>query len=271
MAASTSAAPERPPQPMIGSADGADVADALEGDRQHALAGHAAHAVGQDRLPVRQRVAGADGVDGAEAVGAAFFGSAGDSADVRRIGCQLRDHRDIHGAFHRSDDFTYQFRILAHGHAVARGMGAGQVQLQAIGYGRQQFRHAHEFLDAAAEDRCEQEAILRHLECLEARERRLGTGIGQAHGIDETARRVLRIHRLAIAGARCKADALGGDDAELRHLVEEVLDDRRGGGDDARGNRERAREGLAEKRCAQGGVQEADGSARRLYGPPLTL
>jgi hypothetical protein len=55
MAASTSAAPERPPQPMIGSAaDGADLADALEGDRQHALAGHAAHAVGQDRLPVRQ-------------------------------------------------------------------------------------------------------------------------------------------------------------------------------------------------------------------------
>jgi hypothetical protein len=184
------------------------------------------------------------------------------------FGCQLRDHRDIHGAFTAATISAYQFRILAHGHAVARGMGAGQVQLQAIGYGRQQFRHAHEFLDAAAEDRGQQEAILRHLECLEARERRLGAGIGQAHGIDETARRVLRIHRLAIAGARCKADALGGDDAELRHLVEEVLDDRRGGGDDARGDRERAREGLAEKRCAQGGSRKLTGLRGDYTGRP---
>jgi hypothetical protein len=123
--------------------------------------------------------------------------------------------------------------------------------------GARRLRHLDEFLDAAAEDRGQQEAIIGDLECLEAGQRGLGAGVGQAHGIDETARGVLRVDRLAVAGAGREADALGRDHADLRHLVEKVLDDRRGRGDDAGGDREGPGQGFAEKFDVHDGYRAA--------------
>jgi hypothetical protein len=114
-------------------------------------------------LAVRRGVARAHGVDGAETVGTGLFRGAGNGADIRRIRGQLGDDRDVHCGFHRGDDLRNHRRILAHGHAVAAGMRAGQVQLETVGYRRQQFGYGNEFLDAAAEDRGQQEAVCRHV------------------------------------------------------------------------------------------------------------
>jgi hypothetical protein len=180
----------------------ADLADALECDRQYTLAGHAADTVGQHRLAVCQGIARPHGIDGAETVGTGLRRGAGDGADIRGIRRQLGDYRDVHGGLHRGHDLRHHRRILAHGHAVAGGMWTGQVQLETVGDRREQFRNGDELVDAAAEDRGQEEAVLRYLQRLEARQGRFGARVGQPHGVHKAARGVLRIDGLAIAGAR---------------------------------------------------------------------
>ena len=126
-------------------------------------------------------------------------------------------------------------------------MRAGQVEFQAVGHRRQDFRDGHEFLETAAENGCQQKPVCGDLERRQRRPRLLRPRIGQSHGIDEAARCVLAVDRLAIPRARLQSDTLGSDHADLGHMVKNVLDNRGGGRDDARGYRERARQRLAKE------------------------
>ena len=191
-------------------------------------------------------------VDGAQAVGPAGDGSQGDCGDIRRVGREFGDDRDIHRGFHGGGDLAHQFRVLAHGHAVAAGVGAGEIEFQAVRYRRQNAGHCHELLDAAAKDGGEQESICRHLQLCHQLGGLLRPGVGQAHRVDEAARGVLAQYRLAITQPGLEADTLGGHYTHLGDVVKNVLDDRGGGGDDARGNGKRAGEGLAKEFCVQG-------------------
>ena len=105
----------------------AHLAHALQADRQDALAGHAACAVAQYRVAVGGGVTRPHGVDGAEAVCTACLGGAGDNGDIGGIRGQFGNYRDIHHGFYRADDLADHVRVLAHGHAVALGVGAGEI------------------------------------------------------------------------------------------------------------------------------------------------
>ena len=200
---------------------------------------------------MRQGVTRSQRVNGAETVRAALFGGLGDGADIGGVGRQLGDNRDIDRRFHGGDDGAHHVRVLAHGHAVTPGVGTGQIQFQAVGYRREQPRHGDELGHAAAEDRGQQKAVPGHLKCLQAGPSGLGAGVGQPHRVDEAPGRVLGVNRLAIARARHRADAFRGDHAQLGHSIEKVLNDRRRGGHDARGDRKRAAQGFAEEFRAQ--------------------
>ena len=67
----------------------------------------------------------------------------------------------------------------------------------------------------------------------------MGAGVGEAHGIDETAGGVLAEHGFPVTGAGFEADTLGGNDTDLGNTAQDVVDNRGGGSDDARGNGER--------------------------------
>ena len=101
-------------------------------------------------------------------------------------------------AFYRGGDLAHQFRILAHGHAVAAGVGTGQVQLQPVRYRCQDLCHLDKFLDAAAENRGEQKPVGGHPQLGHQFRRLVGSRVGQAYRVDETAGRVLAQHRLAV-------------------------------------------------------------------------
>ncbi len=198
-------------------------------------------------MAVGRGVTRAEGIDRAEAVGATFDRGRRDYRDVRRIGCEFGNHRNIDHRFDGGGDVPHQVRVLAHRHAVALGVRAGQVQLEAVRDRRENFRHRHELLDTAAENRGQQETVRGYFQGRQHLPRCLCARVGQPDRIDEAARRVLAVHRFAIARARLQADALGGDHAHLRHMVEHILDDGCRGGDDAGGNRERARQGFTEE------------------------
>ena len=231
---------------------GGDLAHALQADGQDALAGDAAVAVAEHRVAVGGGVSRPHGIDGAQAVGATGDGRGRDLGDIGCIGGELGNDRDVHHRLHRGSDLAHQFRVLAHGHAVAGGVRAGQVQLQAVRDRRQDLRHLDKLLDTAAEDGREQEAVRGHLQLRHQLGGLLRTGVGQSHGVDEAARRILAQHRLAVTQARLEADTLGGDHPHFRHMVEDILDDGGRGGDDTGGDGKGTREGFAEKVCIQG-------------------
>ena len=178
------------------------LAHAFQADGQNPLARHAAIAIAQHRVAVGRGVARANGVDGAQAVGAAVDRGQRNLRDVRCVGREFGNHRDIDHRFDSGGDLPHQVRVLAHRHAVATGVRAGQVQLEAVRYRREDLCHRHELLDAAAEDRRQQKAVRGNSQGRQHLPRCLCARIGQPHRIDEAARRVLAVHRFAISRAR---------------------------------------------------------------------
>ena len=126
--------------------------DALEGCGQHPLPRHAPDAVAQHRHVVGFGITRPDSVNGAESVrprrqcGLANFGN------VRHVWRQLWNHWLGHRLLNRADNLRHDLRVLPHGHAVATGVGAGQVQLEAIRHRCQYFGHGDELFHAATED-----------------------------------------------------------------------------------------------------------------------
>ena len=77
-----------------------------------------------------------DGVDGRHAVGAPRLRRPGDGADVRDVGRQLREERDLDGRAHPPADVAHEALDGAarQPHApLAHAVGAAQVQLQRVG------------------------------------------------------------------------------------------------------------------------------------------
>ena len=142
-------------------------------------------------MTVGRGVSGAYSVDGAQAVGTAGNRRLGNCRNVRGVGCEFGYDGYVHHGFHRSGDCPYHVRVLPHGHAVTLGVRTGQVQLQAVRYRRENPGDLDKFFETAAEDRGQQKAILRHLQCLHQFQGFMCPRIGQAHRVDEAARRVL--------------------------------------------------------------------------------
>ena len=92
-------------------------------------------------------------VNGTEGIGTASHRGSGNFANIVCIGGQLGDNRNIYSGLNRSGNLFNQLRILAHGHTVTLGVGAGEIELQTIGHRRHNFGHLDKLLDTAAKDR----------------------------------------------------------------------------------------------------------------------
>ena len=113
-----------------------------------------------------------------ERIGSGVDSRLTDQLDTIHIRSELGDHRHIDGSFHRRHNRGHHLWVLPHRHAIALGMRAGQIELEAIGNRCENFGHLHELVDAATKNRHQQESILGHSQLLKTLSCFFRTGIG---------------------------------------------------------------------------------------------
>ena len=116
-------------------------------------------------------------------------------------------------------------------------MRAGQIQLYSIGHGRQLAGNRDKFLDRSTENRDQQETIVGDVELAQAAQCLLDTRISQTDGVDKATWCELAVNRLAIAQPGRQANTFRRNDPDFWHGIHHALNDGRGCGDDAGGDR----------------------------------
>ena len=206
---------------------GADLLDRAQAHGTDTVSREPAHLVVEDGLVAHVGHGRADGVGHGDAGGARGQRGPGGFAQVGKNGGQLHEHGDGNRTGDGSGDALQKLGVLADLGAVALGVRAGHVQLEAVGDGGQGAGCGQEALRVGTEDGDQQELVVRDPDAVELGQELFRARIGQADRVDVATGGIAGVDGLTVSGARLEADALGGDDADLGDLLETFPD---GGG-----------------------------------------
>ena len=97
-------------------------------------------------------VARARSIDRTERRSTALTGSAANDGNIVNVGREFRNHGYINSGAYGGDNFADHVGILAHGHPIARGMRARQIEFQTVSNGCELGGDVHKFLNRAAKN-----------------------------------------------------------------------------------------------------------------------